>query len=82
MVYYILLENEPLDALMYDSAILGETTDFGFIFYANRGLSKLMKLSSTYPEMLEKIRIFDDKNKQYNVEEFLHAIHKYKIITQ
>ena len=79
MVYYLLLKGEPREALMYDSAILGETTDDNKKFYPNRGFTKLFKLANNAHELLEGASVYTDAKKEMSIEQFLKEISNCKI---
>jgi hypothetical protein len=78
MTYYIILDGEDPNVVKYDSGILGETS--GKSFYANRGFTKLNRIANEKPELLEKIHIYDDTNKEFTIEKFLNILSKHKII--
>ena len=78
MTYYILLEGDS-DKELWDNNTLGDES-FG-CFYTGNGFLALNKIVNTQPELLDSIRIFDEKKTSYTIEEFLNLIKKWKIIT-
>tara|TARA_Y100000817_G_scaffold314545_1_gene313763 strand:+ start:2090 stop:2356 length:267 start_codon:yes stop_codon:yes gene_type:complete len=78
MTYYILLEGDS-DKELWDNNTLGEES-FGS-FYTGNGFLALNKIVNTQPELLDSLRIFDEKKTSYTIEEFLNLIKKWKIIT-
>ena len=77
MMYYILF-NEKSDDL-WDENTLGEES-FG-TFYTGLGYIALNKIVQTEPELLARIKIKDEKGRDYSVSEFLDSLQKWKIIT-
>ena len=77
MTYYILF-NEKSDDL-WDENTLGEES-FG-TFYTGLGYIALNKIVQTEPELLARIKIKDEKGRDYSVTEFLDSLQKWKIIT-
>ena len=77
MMYYILF-NEKSDDL-WDENTLGEES-FG-TFYTGLGYIALNKIVQTEPELLARIKIKDEKGRDYSVTEFLDSLQKWKIIT-
>ena len=78
MTYYILLGNDSIDSI-WDENILGEES-FGK-FYTGNGYRALTTMINKEPEVLESIKIIDEKTKSYSVEEFLELISKWKIMS-
>lgn len=79
MTYYILLEGESKELLMYDYCTLGELTSNGKKFYANAGFGRLLRISKDTPEMLEKVEIYNDENKHLTIEQFLRILSTCKV---
>lgn len=77
MMYYILF-NEKSEEL-WDENTLGEES-FG-TFYTGLGYIALNKIVQTEPELLARIKIKDEKGRDYSVTEFLDSLQKWKIIT-
>ena len=77
MMYYILFNEKSED--LWDENTLGEES-FG-TFYTGLGYIALNKIVQTEPELLARIKIKDEKGKDYSVTEFLDSLQKWKIIT-
>ena len=77
MMYYILFNEKSED--LWDENTLGEES-FG-TFYTGLGYIALNKIVQTEPELLGRIKIKDEKGKDYSVTEFLDSLQKWKIIT-
>ena len=77
MMYYILFNEKSED--LWDENTLGEES-FG-TFYTGLGYIALNKIVQTEPELLSRIKIKDEKGKDYSVTEFLDSLQKWKIIT-
>ena len=77
MMYYILFNEESED--LWDENTLGEES-FG-TFYTGLGYIALNKIVQTEPELLGRIKIKDEKGRDYSVTEFLDNLQKWKIIT-
>lgn len=75
MTYYILLnDNDDI----WDENILGEES-FGK-FYVGNGYKSLTNMINNKPEILEHVKIVDEKGVSYSMEDFLETISKWKII--
>ena len=77
MMYYILFNESSED--LWDENTLGEES-FG-TFYTGLGYIALNKIVQTEPELLARIKIKDEKGRDYSVTEFLDNLQKWKIIT-
>ncbi len=77
MMYYILFNEKSED--LWDENTLGEES-FG-TFYTGLGYIALNKIVQTEPELLARIKIKDEKGRDYSVTEFLDSLQKWKIIT-
>ena len=77
MMYYILFNEKSED--LWDENTLGEES-FG-TFYTGLGYIALNKIVQTEPELLARIKIKDEKGRNYSVTEFLDSLQKWKIIT-
>ena len=80
MTYYIILEGENPEVAQYDSGILGESTEK--MFYTNKGFTRLVKIVNEHPEFLTNMKILDDNNKSYDVNQFMTKIKNLKLVTQ
>ena len=78
MTYYILLEGDS-EKELWDNNTLGEES-FGS-FYTGNGFFALEEIVNTQPELLDSIKILDEKKNSYTIEQFLDLIKKWKIIT-
>jgi len=76
VTYYILLEGDSKDAI-WDENILGEES-FG-TFYTGDGFKALNTIVMSESHLVETIKIVDEKNQSYSVEEFVKLISKWKI---
>ncbi len=77
MMYYILFNENSED--LWDENTLGEES-FG-TFYTGLGYIALNRIVQTEPELLGRIKIKDEKGRDYSVTEFLDSLQKWKIIT-
>ena len=76
MTYYILLEGDSKNAI-WDENILGEES-FG-TFYTGDGFKALNTIVMSDSHLVETVKIVDEKNQSYSVEEFVKLISKWKI---
>jgi len=80
MKYYIRLSGDSDASISTTNNVLGESS-FS-TFYTENGYRALRNIVMNYPEVLEDVKIFDDTNKQYTIEEFFDSIKKLNIIVQ
>ncbi len=81
MTYYLLMPGDTEDDALNEANLLGEDS-FG-TFWAGSGLTTLMKIVDTHPEILPMVRIRSDKDQRsYTIEQFLTNIAKLKIKTR
>ena len=80
MTYYIILDGEDPEVAQYDSGILGESTKK--MFYTNKGFTRLVKIINEHPEFLTNMKILDDNNKSYTVDQFMKQIKNLTLATQ
>jgi len=78
MTYFIKLEDDTNEELMFDSNILGNES-FGK-FYAERGMKSLMTILEKSPEVVQDIIIVTDAGKKLSITEFIDKIGKLKIL--
>ena len=78
MTYYILLKGDSTNDI-WDDNILGEES-FGK-FYAGNGFIAFDNIINKKPEALETVRIVDEQNNNYSVEQFLELVSKWKIMS-
>ena len=76
MTYYILLEGDSKNAI-WDENTLGEES-FG-TFYTGDGFRALNAIVMSESHLAETVKIVDEKNQSYSVEEFVKLISKWKI---
>tara|TARA_Y100001937_G_scaffold64738_1_gene88665 strand:+ start:1094 stop:1336 length:243 start_codon:yes stop_codon:yes gene_type:complete len=77
-MYYILLPEDNEDDVNYSTNILGEISFKNF--WTDQGFEILERLVDKYPDTLTEVKIKDEKNKNYTVEEFLEKIKNLRII--
>ncbi len=77
MMYYIVLSERTED--LWDQNTLGEES-FG-TFYTGLGYIALNNIIQREPELLSRVKIKDEKGKNYSVTEFLDKVEKWKIIS-
>ena len=78
MTYFIKLEDDTNEELMFDSNILGNES-FG-TFYAERGMRSLMSILEKYPEVVGTTTIITDTGKELSITEFIYKIGKLKVL--
>jgi len=76
MRYFILLPDDTEQDVDFSTNILGESSFKNF--WADDGFQVLVRLVEKYPDTLSEVKIKDDKNKTYTVEEFLEKNKKLK----
>ena len=77
MRYYIILNERKED--LWDTNTIGEES-FG-TFYTGLGYIALNNIIQKEPELLSRVKIKDEKGKDYSVTEFLDKVEKWKIIS-
>lgn len=79
MNYYMLLPGESFKYIEYDDRLIGYTfkTDYS-IFHIGDGFTLLQNLIINDYDKINDIRIFDDTNKIYSVDELLEFIKQHK----
>ena len=77
MTYYLLLKGDTEKDVLFETNVLGEESFE--TFYPSIGFMILQRILNDRPEIIETIRILDDKKKPYTIEEFLDKIEKWKI---
>tara|TARA_B100001564_G_C20426657_1_gene572634 strand:- start:283 stop:525 length:243 start_codon:yes stop_codon:yes gene_type:complete len=77
-MYYILLPEDNEDDVDYSTNILGEISFKNF--WTDQGFEILERLVNKYPDTLTEVKIKDEKNKNYSVEQFLEKIKDLRII--
>jgi hypothetical protein len=78
MQYFILMPGDTEHDVLNEANLLGESS-FGN-FWAGSGLTTLMKLVDSHPEVLPMITIRSDTSQRsYTIEQFLTEISKLKV---
>tara|TARA_R100001509_G_scaffold55624_1_gene30699 strand:- start:1452 stop:1703 length:252 start_codon:yes stop_codon:yes gene_type:complete len=78
MRYFILLPDDSEEDVDYSTNILGEVSFKNF--WTEEGFAILERLVEKYPDTLTEVKIKDEKNKNYTVEQFLEKIKDLRII--
>ena len=78
MRYFILLPEDSEEDVDYSTNILGEVSFKNF--WTEEGFAILERLVEKYPDTLTEVKIKDEKNKNYTVEQFLEKIKDLRII--
>ena len=81
MRYYILYPDNTEADTVNDINQLGDDNGFG-VFWANRGLNVLMNAVKQQHDIVEHVKIIDEKAKGYSIEEFLDKIKSLKVRVQ
>tara|TARA_B100000214_G_scaffold124472_1_gene88357 strand:+ start:519 stop:755 length:237 start_codon:yes stop_codon:yes gene_type:complete len=77
MTYYLLMKDDTEKDTINSTNTLGEIS-FN-TFHTEDGFKILMNIVEHYPERLEEISIFDQKMRDYTIEEFLDKIKGLKV---
>ena len=77
MTYYLLLNGDTEQDTLFETNVLGEESFE--TFYPSIGFMILQRILNDKPEVLETIRILDDKKNPYTIEEFVNKLEKWKI---
>ena len=81
MQYFLLMPGDTEEDVLNEANLLGEDS-FG-TFWAGSGLTTLMKIVDSHPEVLPMVRIRTDMDQRsYTIEHFLTNISKLKIRTR
>ena len=77
MTFYLLMKGDTEKDAINSTNTLG---DISFnTFHTEDGFKILMNIVENYPERLEEISIFDQKMRDYTIEEFLDKIKGLKV---
>ena len=79
MIYYLLLKGDTEKDTLYETNVLGEES-FG-VFYPSIGFILMNKIINQRPELLEDVKILDERKKTYTIIEFLDNLEQWKIKT-
>ena len=74
---YLLVHNDEQDSYL----TIGTDNGFG-VFWADQGMTALMRIVESQPDQLTTIKIKTDKNETLTVGEFLERIEKLKVRIQ
>ena len=77
MTYYLLLKGDTEKDVMFETNVLGEESFE--TFYPSIGFMILQRILNDKPEIIETIRILDDKKNPYTIEEFVSKLEQWKI---
>ena len=77
MTFYLLMKGDTEKDAINSTNTLGEIS-FN-TFHTEDGFKILMNIVENYPDKLEEISIFDQKMRDYTIEEFLDKIKGLKI---
>lgn len=80
MIYYVMFPNgyDDVDGVLYTTMVLGEVSFK--TFWVEQGFSSLENVVNRHTDMVELIKIKDEKGTEYSVEEFLNIVDKMKIV--
>ena len=79
MTYYLLLKGDTEKDTIYETNVLGEESFE--IFYPSIGFIMLNRIVKDKPEILETVKILDERKKSYTITEFLDVLGQWKIKT-
>ena len=77
MTYYLLLSGDSEKDALYDTNVLGEESFE--TFYPSVGFMMLHRIVNERPELLETLKILDEKKNNYTITEFMDKLEKWKI---
>jgi prephenate dehydrogenase len=77
MTYYLLLKGDTEKDVIYETNVLGEESFE--IFYPSVGFMILQRILKDKPEIVETIKILDEKKNPYTIEEFVNKLEQWKI---
>ena len=77
MTYYLLLKGDTEKDVIYETNVLGEESFE--IFYPSVGFMILQRILKDKPEIVETIKILDEKKNPYTIEEFVSKLEVWKI---
>ena len=77
MTYYLLLKGDTEKDVLFETNVLGEESFE--TFYPSIGFMILQRILNDKPEIIETIRILDDKKNPYTIEEFVNKLEQWKI---
>ena len=77
MTYYLLLKGDTEKDVIYETNVLGEESFE--TFYPSVGFMILQRILRDIPEIIETIKILDEKKNSYTIEEFVNKLEQWKI---
>ncbi len=77
MTYYLLLSGDSEKDALYDTNVLGEESFE--MFYPSVGFMILQRILNQESEIIETIKILDEKKNPYTIEEFVNKLEQWKI---
>ena len=80
MVYYVLIPNgyDDVDGVCYTTMRLGESSFKSF--WTDQGFTALKNVIKEHTDIVELVKIKDEKDKEYGIEEFLAIIGKLNVV--
>ena len=80
MVYYLLVPDgyDDQDGVTFQTMTLGESSFKNF--WVDQGFDSLEKVIKEHSDVVTLLKIKDESNKDYSIEEFLDIISKLKLI--
>lgn len=80
MVYYVLIPNgyDSVDGVSYTTMRLGESSFKSF--WTDQGFDALKNVIKEHTDIVELVKIKDEKDKEYEIEEFLAIIGKLNVV--
>ena len=77
MTYYLLLDGDSERDTLYDTNVLGEES-FG-TFYVSMGFNLLQKILNERKEIIDSVKIIDERKRTYTIEEFVEKLGRLRI---
>ena len=77
MTYYLLLEGDSEKDAIFETNVLGEES-FG-TFYTSVGFMILQRILDNNPEIIDRVKILDERKTSYTLEDFVSKLEKWKI---
>ena len=77
MTYYLLLDGDSEEDTLYDTNVLGEES-FG-TFYVSMGFNLLQKILNERKEIIDSVKIIDERKRTYTIEEFVEKLGRLRI---
>ena len=77
MTYYLLLDNDSEKDVIYETNVLGEES-FG-TFYVSMGFNLLQKILNERKEIIDTVKIIDERKRTYTIEEFVEKLGRLRI---